>query len=85
MFNAPAWMGSLPAQLILIVVVGACVGYTVTRLSVWWGCRPGRKRLRVIEQELAVEKETNGSHVRSLTTMIKNSPRDSGVFRSLDE
>ena len=85
MFTLPEWMRSLPMQAFIILLVSAFLGCVVYRLSFWWGCRRGRKRLRVMEQDLAVEMETNGSHLRSLTAMVRNSPRDSGIMRALDE
>ncbi len=85
MLNLPDWMCGLPMQLLIILAAGGLLGLVVRRFAVWWGCRHGRRRLREIEQDLAVEVRTNGTHVRSITTMLNNSPRDSGVFKSLDE
>ncbi len=76
---------SLLIRLAVLLVVGGCLGFVVYTVATWWGCRKGRRRLRVIEQDLATEIQTNGSHVRSLSVMFQDSPNDSGVFKSLDE
>ena len=65
-------------RLIAIIVIGGSCGYIFYRLVVWLNCRN-------VKQQLDVEVETNGHHVRSLTSMLNATPRDSGIFQKPDE